>query len=53
MYDAWIKDRSRASNKIIDAFGVAPERFSAVGSLYLEHGDEIKELHGAYIIKDI
>ncbi|PCR95752.1 hypothetical protein CP336_14715 [Pseudomonas fluorescens] len=53
MYEAWIKDRSRASNKIIDAFGVAPERFSAVGSLYLEYGDEIKELHGAYIIRDI
>jgi len=53
MYEAWINNRTRVSNQIIDAFGVAPERFSAVGSLYLEHEEKIKELHGAYIIRDV
>lgn len=52
MLDAWFNDRSRTTNQIIDAFGVERERCSAVGSLYLECGEKIKELFTAYIIRD-
>lgn len=53
MYEAWLNDRNRGSNHIIDAFGVAPERFNAAGTLYLECGEKIKALYGVYIIKDV
>lgn len=53
MYNAWINNRDRASNQIIDAFGSESERVTAVDSLYLECGEKIIRLHMAYIIQDV
>ncbi|MGY2441575.1 ApeA N-terminal domain 1-containing protein [Pseudomonas sp. SDO52101_S400] len=52
MYDAWINDRGRKGVYVIDAFGIAPDRFISAANLFLECGEEIKELHMAYIIMD-
>lgn len=53
MYNAWINDRARTSNKVIDAFGSESERVTAVDGLYLECGEKTIRLHMAYIIKDV
>ena len=53
VYDAWIGDRNRKHKQLSDAFGVALERFRFVGTLYLEFGEKVKELHAVYIVKDI
>lgn len=52
-YDAWIGDRNRQHKQLFDVFGVAQERFRFVGTLYLEFGEKVKELHAVYIIKDV
>lgn len=52
MYNAWINNRARTSNKLIDAFGSESERVTAVGSLYLECGEKTIRLHMSYIIQD-
>lgn len=52
MYNTWISNRARTSNQVIDAFGSESERVTAIGSLYLEHGEKTIRLHMAYIIKD-
>ena len=53
MYNAWINNRAKTSNKVIDAFGSESERVTAVDSLYLECGDKTIRLHMAYIIKNV
>lgn len=53
VYDAWIGGRNREHKQIFDAFGVSLERFRFVGTLYLEFGEKVKELHAVYIIKDV
>ncbi|RMM54491.1 HEPN domain-containing protein [Pseudomonas corrugata] len=53
MYNAWINDRARTSNQVIDAFGSESERATAVDSLYLECGEKSIRLHMAYIIKGV
>lgn len=52
MYKAWINNRAKMSNLVIDAFGSESERVTTAGSLYLECGEKTIRLHMAYIIKD-
>lgn len=52
MYDNWINDHSRSSNRVIDAFGADSVRARSPASLYLECADKHIQLHMAYIIKD-
>ena len=52
MYNAWINNRAKTSNLVIDAFGSESERVTTAGSLYLEFGEKTIRLPIAYIIKD-
>ncbi|MCF5650117.1 hypothetical protein GIV49_11145 [Pseudomonas syringae] len=53
MYNAWLNNRSRASNQVIDAFGPESERVATIDSLYLECGEKTIRLHMAYIIMNV